>query len=83
MVYPSTHDRSGAEPSVATYMMLGPQNTVSYPTRDHLSALLPYVPMAMMSSQNLKGFPAGIGWLNSDNISRMVDKYLDGARVRN
>jgi len=76
MVYPSTYDGSGTDPSVAAYMVLGTHNTVTFPTSDSLSALLPYVPMTMLSSENMKGFPAGVGWLSAENLS-LIDLYLE------
>jgi len=76
MVYPSTYDMLEAEPGVEEYMMVGPHSTVVTPKKDSVSALLPYVPTGMISSTKIKGFPSGIGWLNSCNIS-IIDLFLE------
>jgi len=76
LVYPSTYDMSGTEPSVAEYVMLGAHNSIIFPQKDSISSLLPCVPISMVSSEKLKGLPSKHGWLNSENIS-LIDLYLE------
>ena len=71
LVYPSTYDASGAVLSG----MPGQYISITLPKKDNISTLLPYVPVDMVSSKIVKGYPSH-GWLNSDNIS-LLDLYLD------
>jgi len=45
-------------------------------SRECINSLLPYVPMRMMSSTRVKGYPSQHGWLNSENIF-LLDLYLE------
>jgi len=76
LLYPSTYDTSVMDSSVAEYMMFGPHNSIVFPQKDQISALLPYTPMGMVSSEKVKGYPSQHGWLNSDNTS-LIDLYLE------
>eukprot|EP00092_Neocalanus_flemingeri_P021706 GFUD01023544.1.p1 GENE.GFUD01023544.1~~GFUD01023544.1.p1 ORF type:complete len:555 (+),score=144.65 GFUD01023544.1:186-1850(+) len=76
LVYPSTYDMSRPETGVAEYLVLGVHNSIVFPKEDAISALLPYIPCGMLSSERVKGYPSNHGWLNSDNIS-LIDLYLE------